>query len=252
MSAGASRGDAEPGATHRTPVLEAASLLRDGEKVEALATLQIGLLVELVQGDARRPVHEQIGCLHAASVSLHERGGEAGRDAEEGQEQEDADVALVGLEAADEHLLGDKAQLEVVAGEHLDGVDDLFPRRQVVEGVDGRDGAHRRRTDGRRIQAISTRPLRIALRRRFLGPRARVAVLSVVIGLSALRKDALKLVCKRTARTVPQDGGGEGATRGRLTSPPWTSQPRNTNHMAEQLPYERICSSCDDIWRDSA
>ncbi len=91
-----------------------------------MASFKLRILVYLVERKSGSPRHEGLGSVDGASKALHQGWGQAGRHAEDAEQEEYADGAMIGLEAVEKHLLGDKAELEVVLREFAHGLNDLW------------------------------------------------------------------------------------------------------------------------------
>lgn len=176
-------------------MLHPASLLGDAQQVKRLTPLQRRLPVQLVLGQGRGALHKRLGCPHSTPVALDQRGRQARRDAKETEEKKGADGAMLVAEAFREHDLRDEAQLEVVARELVDGLDDLGQRGKelpLIGGAVGDAGGHGevRAHHGRRgVEAVAAE-LGAILLPGLVGPQARVAVLAVLVRLAADGEDA--------------------------------------------------------------
>ena len=179
--------------THGALGLHPAALLGDAQQVEGLASLQVGAFVEFLQGDGRGTGHEGLGGVDSTPEALDEGRDEAGRDAEDAEEEEDADGAMVGAEAMEKHLLGYEAELEIVRGELLDGLDDLgqggqrIPVVGAFDGLVGRGGL--RQADDGCVEDLTAHLGRVALGS-FLGSASRVAVITIQVRQATDGKDA--------------------------------------------------------------
>lgn len=129
--------------TYVAPVPPSAALLRQTEQIECLAPLQRGLLVQFIQSQAAGPFHKEVDGLHLPSVPLGQRGREARRDAEDAEHEKYADGAVVAVQLLRQQLFRDEAELEVLAREDVDGVDDLRERREQGPLVRGLPGGRR-------------------------------------------------------------------------------------------------------------
>lgn len=171
------------GPTHVALVAQAVALLGDAQEVKGLTPLERGLLVDLANGHVRGPLHEELCGADAGSIAGLERGAQAGRDAEDAEEQEQVDGAVVVSQAGRVVMLGDEAELEVVAGEAVDAVDEVWERRQVVPFVWRMVRGHRPVEDAtsKLCHGVAARPF---------GSGARMAVISVLVGLASDGEDA--------------------------------------------------------------
>lgn len=100
-----------------------------------MTLLERRLLVDLANGNVGSALHEELCGPDAGAIASLERGAQAGRDAEDADEQEQVDGAVVVAQAGRILLFGDEAELEVVPGEAVDVVDEVRQRRQVVPVV---------------------------------------------------------------------------------------------------------------------
>lgn len=115
-------------------------LLRNAQEIKRLAPLQRRLGVNLPIRQLRRLVHEELGRPHPGAVPLGEGRGQPRRDAQDADDEEDGDGERVVQEALGELRLGDEAELEVVAGEAVDAVDEVVQRGEAVPFVAGLGG----------------------------------------------------------------------------------------------------------------
>lgn len=104
-------------------------------------------------------------------------------------QEEDADRTVVPLQLLREQLLGDEAQLEILAREDVDGVDDLRQRREELPFVDGFPECLRAWPPGNgRFGREAPRLVGFSFGGPF-GPHTRVPVIAVIIRLTTLGED---------------------------------------------------------------
>lgn len=120
-------------------VLQSAALLGDAEQVEGLASLQGRYFIELSQRHSRCSIHKRLGGLHSAPITLNKGGREAGRYAQDAEQQEDTNRAVISSQTFGEGLLRDESQLKVVPSELVDSLDDIRQWRQVIPRVNALD-----------------------------------------------------------------------------------------------------------------
>lgn len=163
--------------THEARVSPSASLLCYAEEIEPLACLQIWMVVHLPHRQLRCISHAGFCGLRAGSEPSDKGWSRPRRDAENAEEQKRAHGAVVVLESCNESALGNKTQLNVMASEDIDGLDDLGYRWQQTPIVRGAGAGN----DTRATPWASGR----ASLRGTLCSYTRMAIFSIAVGLAA-------------------------------------------------------------------
>lgn len=179
--------------TYIALVFQPAALLSDTEQIEGLASFQCRYLVQLGQRHSRRSVHEGFGSLHRAVITVNKGGRETRGYAQDAEQEEDADGAMIGPQTLGERLLRDETQLKIVPSELVDSLDDIWQWRQVVPRVDTLDvdvlGWDGDSGHNRGVQDISTQLGSVPFLS-LVSPRPRVTIVTVIVWLAPDGEDA--------------------------------------------------------------
>jgi hypothetical protein len=157
-----------------------AALLGNAEQIESLTPFQAGLLIDLADCQVRGPLHKVLGGFDARTIASRQCRGQARRYAEYAEKKEGVYREVVLAETLGKPLLGDEAQLKVVAGKSVDAVDEVSQGREVVPSF--REGG----ADAAAGQIENSSPDFDGVPSRGLvGPPTRMAVFAVIVRLAS-------------------------------------------------------------------
>ena len=107
-------------------------MLSNAQEVESLTPFQCRRLIDLADGRVHGQVHKITRRLINSAVTGAQSGTQSCRDAENAQEHEHGDRAVVLPYLLEEALFRKEAELEVLGDESLNAVENLLSRRKAV------------------------------------------------------------------------------------------------------------------------